>query len=288
MEILRALGFLTEPPGEAHRRPARALGLGPLPEASEHTALFVFRLYPYASVYLGAEGKLGGEARDRVAGYWRALGMTPPVECDHLATLLSLYAEIAERDVGGEGEPGRWRQARRALFWEHLASWLGVYLKAVKGVATPFYREWAALLERCLEEEAERLGPLDRLPLHLRDSPPLPDPRLEGGSRLLEGLLAPVASGMVLVRDDLERAARDLGLGLRQGERRYALESLLAQDPEPALGWLAAEARRWERRHRRGADWLGEVGLFWAKRAAATGALLEEVTEDDKRLATTS
>ena len=78
--------------------------------------------YPYASVYLGAEGMLGGEARDRVAGFWRALGLVPPAEPDHLAALLGLYAALADAE-----EPRRTSrpaaapaQARRALLHEHL------------------------------------------------------------------------------------------------------------------------------------------------------------------------
>jgi hypothetical protein len=37
---------------------------------------------------------------------------------------------------------------------------------------------------------------------------------------------------------------RDLGLGVRQGERRYALDSLVAQDPPAGMAWLCAECRR--------------------------------------------
>ena len=47
-------------------------------------------------VYLGAEGMLGGAARDRVAGFWRALGLVPPAEPDHLAALLGLAAALAD------------------------------------------------------------------------------------------------------------------------------------------------------------------------------------------------
>ena len=45
---------------------------------------------------------LGGEARDRIAGFWRALGLVPPPEPDHLAVMLGLYA----------GQPGAraWRR----------------------------------------------------------------------------------------------------------------------------------------------------------------------------------
>jgi TorA maturation chaperone TorD len=60
----------------------------PGPQAHEHTEVFGLQLYPYASVYVGPEGMLGGEARDRIAGFWRVLRLTPATEPDHLATLL--------------------------------------------------------------------------------------------------------------------------------------------------------------------------------------------------------
>ena len=88
MELLRCLGSLIEPPSEEVQRFADLLDLGPLPSASEHTDLFLFQLYPFASVYLDSEGKMGGEARDRIAGFWRALEMVPPTEPDHLTVLL--------------------------------------------------------------------------------------------------------------------------------------------------------------------------------------------------------
>src|SRR4029453_9462546 len=97
MELFRALAVLVEPPDRpGAARVAEALGLGGAPEASAYTELFVFQLYPYASVYLGAEGMLGGEARDRVAGFWRALSLVPPAEADHLALMLALYARLCE------------------------------------------------------------------------------------------------------------------------------------------------------------------------------------------------
>lgn len=49
----------------------------------------------YASVYLGPDGALGGEGTDRAAGFWRAIGITPPAEPDHLTALLSLYGDAA-------------------------------------------------------------------------------------------------------------------------------------------------------------------------------------------------
>src|SRR6266540_3791636 len=223
-ELLRALGVLCEPPEPTHARIAEALCLPGRIDAADHTELFGFQLVPYASVYLGAEGMLGGEAADRVAGFWRALRLTPPPEPDHLAALLGLYATIGEAERGerDRARQALWRQARRALLWEHLLTWAVTYARAVIGSAPPFHAAWAQLLERTLLAEAA-------------------------------------------------------GLGLRMGERAFALRSMLSQDAGATLAWLADEAAGWAARHRRTEAVLGEIGRHWRERAEATRALLLEL-----------
>lgn len=277
MELFRALAVLCEPPSPAHRRVARALRLPAIPSSADYADLFLFQLYPYASVYAGPEGMLGGEARDRVAGFWRALGRIPPAEPDHLAALLGLYATLAEAEEGeSEAAAGLLRrEARRALLSEHLLAWLPPFLAKAREIGPPVYRCWAELLHEALRGEAEALGPQPSLPLHLRQAPPLQPPEATGGREFLAALLAPARSGIILVRSDLARAARGLGLGLRAGERRFVLESLLSQEPRATLAWLAGEAEAWEGRHAR-ETWLGAVSQFWRERAGAAAALLSE------------
>lgn len=290
-ELLRALGVLCEPPEPAHARIAEALCLPGRVDPADHTELFAFQLVPYASVYLGAEGMLGGEAADRVAGFWRALRLTPPPEPDHLAALLGLFAALGEAE-GGERDPARqalWRQARRALLWEHLLTWAVSYARAVAGSAPRFHATWAELLERTLLAEAADLEPPATPPLHLRDAPPLAErgaPSLpERGvdaAPLVGALLAPVRSGLILTRWDLARAARSLGLGLRMGERAFALRSMLDQDPRATLAWLADQAAEWAARHRATEAVLGRIGHHWRERAEGTRALLLELQPANK------
>ncbi|HEV2765004.1 MAG TPA: molecular chaperone TorD family protein [Pyrinomonadaceae bacterium] len=286
-ELFRALAALAEPPNETTPRLAGALSLGPPPRDDEYTEIFLFQLYPYASVYLGAEGMRGGEARDRVAGFWRALGRVPPNEPDHLAVMLALYARLREFE---EGEPdeqrrGGWRHARRAFLWEHLLSWLPVYLSKLKDLSQPdeddprFYARWAELLARALDEEAGALGPQGTLPAHLREAPPLADPRRAGTDEFLRTLLAPARAGFVLTRADLRRAARRLELNTRPGERHFVLKSLFAQDAAGLLGWLKREADSAAEQHRARRPALGAVAEAWETRAAASAALLSELRQ---------
>ncbi|NNK62571.1 MAG: molecular chaperone TorD family protein [Gemmatimonadetes bacterium] len=296
-DLIRTLGTLAEEPRPEHTRLAAALGLPGVPDAGGFTDLFALNLYPYASVHLGPEGMLGGVARDRVAGFWSALGLLPPAEPDHLGTLLGLLAELAERHER-ETEPAArvlLSRARAALVQEHLETWLPAFLGRVTEVGGPFYAAWARLLMEALAEEAASARALPEidgkptespLPLHLRNVAPLPDPRraeddATTGEDFLRALLAPVRSGMILTRIDLSRAARELELGARMGERLYILKALLGQDPAATLGWLADEARAWTARHQAVSGFAPDVTAFWIARASATARLLDELAVVD-------
>ncbi|MGB5889290.1 MAG: hypothetical protein WBH75_04855, partial [Thermoanaerobaculia bacterium] len=153
---------------------------------------------------------------------------------------------------------------------EHLLSWLPLYLAKLTEIAPPFYRRWAGQLTTALGEEIELQGLPERLPLHLREAPELADPKQEGGEAFLRSLLAPISSGIILVRADLHRAARELELGVRLGERRFILEALMAQEAGDTLAWLEAECDLWIDRHRGAEPSTGAIAEFWTNRAKTT------------------
>lgn len=272
MELLRALAALAESPEPESNRVARTLGLETDLDPADHTELFTLQLPPYASIYLGPEGMLGGEARDRIAGFWRAMGGSPPAEPDHLTVLLSAYAALADGEAEADpDDTATWRRLRHAFFWEHVASWLFPYLRRVDEVAPGAYRHWGALLAGALRAEAATLGPPTRLPLHLRAAGPAPNE--VDGTAVLDAALAPARSGMILTRRDLARAAEATGLGLRMGERRYILRSFLDQAPEATAAWLASEADRQARLHA-SAEAIPLITEHWRDRARATAGRL--------------
>ncbi len=276
VELFRALAVLAEPPREETVRVAEVLELGDRPRADAYTELFLMQLYPYASVYLGAEGMLGGEARDRVAGFWRALGETPPAEPDHLASLLALYARLAEHETSRP--PGRrrdaYRRARTALVWEHLLSWVPWYLIKLEELAPPVYGAWGRLVGAALHDVARELSLPAGLPLHLREAPALDVPSATGAEAFFQQLLVPVRSGVILTRTDLARCAEELGLGLRAGERRFALRALLGQDAPGVVAWLRSEAHGWGARCVAGDDRFALITRFWRNRAHAAAEAL--------------
>lgn len=285
-ELIRALGALAEPPQAQHGALAAAMGI-PCPTAAEHADVFLFQLFPYASVQLGPEGKLGGVARDRVAGFFRALGQTPPTEPDHLAVLLGAYASLVERADEAHDDTGRaaWARARQALLVEHILSWLPAFGRRVADIGGPAYRGWAGLLDELLAAEAARTpAAATQLPRHLAEAALLPDPRQGPVDDFLEGLLAPGRTGLILTASDLARAADDLGLGRRVAERRFVIRALLDQDPEGFLGWLGAAAAKassdWD------SHWLVRTptGAWWRDRSATTSDLLAQLAADARSI----
>ena len=277
-ELLRAVGALTMVAPPAGDRVAVTLGLRPF-SASEHTDLFVLSLPPYAGIHLGPEGKLGGEGADRVAGLWRVLGLNPPSDADHLGSLLILYAELGEAADHTTSDRSRERidHVRAALLWEHLWSWVPGYLDAVaeEEVAA---KPWVHLSRRILRRETLLTPGASTLPLALRAAPRALDAEIDYED-LLDALTAPVRTCFVLTYRDLAVAARSLGLGLRRGERRFALKSLFEQDASATFNWLSTHAGRWAALHRDRPAVPADPSQWWEQRALHTCEVLNTLAQ---------
>lgn len=284
MELFRALGALIEPPTDELKPVAEALELGPLPSVQEHTELFSFQLYPYASVYLGPEGMLGGEARDRIAGFYVAMKQTPPAEPDHLTDLFAFYAWMCAHEAPPERPvvAAALEHVRKAFLWEHLISWLPPYLLKVREIGAPFYQQWATLVELVLAQETAKFGEPEQISSHLLDAPGLIDPRDATFTEFLDSVLAPVRSGMILTRIDLLSVARKLDLGIRLGERKYILNALFEQDADGMLHWLAEQAGIWVERHQEAGKNIGATARAWEAKARTSLVLMDELVSTSR------
>lgn len=277
-ELIRAVGaiaLLAPPAGDGI---ADTLGLPPF-GAPEHTELFVLSLPPYAGIHLGPEGKLGGEGTDRVCGLWRALDLDPPSDADHLGWLFALYAELGEAadQTGSDRSRQRLDHIRAALLWEHLWSWIPGYLDAAAG-QEPSAAAWVRLVRRVLERETRATPGARGLPLALRSAPEAISEDT-GYAELLDALTAPVRTGFVLTYRDLSVASRSLGLGLRRGERRFALKAMLEQDPSATFTWLGSHARRWAALHRDRSPVPADPSPWWERRALESAAVFDSLVE---------
>ncbi|MDQ6783425.1 MAG: molecular chaperone TorD family protein [Actinomycetota bacterium] len=276
-ELIRMLGAICDTP-EVAVVAARYLDLGEL-KSSAHTQVFVMNAPPYAAIHLGGEGQLGGDAADRVGGFWRALGLVPPVQPDHLSALLALYAHLGE--AGDDATKPDTRSAltrmRHALIWEHLWSWIPGYAQAITDLDVPILSPWAVVLREVLAAELDDgIGGLETvLPAALRDAPS-PLSTSDNLSDLLDGLIAPIRCGIVITRQTLAKATGDVGVGHRIGERRFTLRAMLEQDTTATLRWLATETRRWhDLRIDPGSSLKLDGALaWWAERSAQVAGAL--------------
>ncbi|HVA73827.1 MAG TPA: molecular chaperone TorD family protein [Acidimicrobiales bacterium] len=277
-ELWRALAAVADNPADA-RTAAGALGI-PVPDPAEHTEVFVLNCPPYASIHLGAEGGIGGEGADRVAGFWRAIGLDPPAEPDHLSSLLALYAHLGEAgaSVRHAVTAEALAHARAVLLWEHLWSWVPNWLDSVTDLGTETVGGWAELTCAALQREARSQPRGHLLPAALRDAPPAVEPGCHTED-LLDALISPLRSGFVLTRTSLARIAQQAGAGYRLGERRFALRAMLEQDRRAILTGLGTEAGRWSARQaRRPTD--DPATKWWARRSAHTAAILAGDSDD--------
>lgn len=267
-ELIRAVGAIALDPPPASDAVCGAVGLHAM-SGAEHTEAFVLLAPPHAAIHLGAEGKLGGEALDRVEGFWRALGAAPPHDADHLGVLLLAYAGLGEMDDDAAAH------AARALLHEHLLSWAPGYLDALGANSAPVVAEWCELALDVLRDEAERADLPGEVPLALREAP-MPITADASLDDLLDAMVAPVRSGVVLTQRDVAGGARTIGVGFRRGERRFALKAMFEQDKPATLAWYAALARAAAARHLASYG-DGVTGRWWLARATATAQAVAEL-----------
>lgn len=285
VELIRALGVFCEPPKDEHIKLAEILGFSESPCSDIYQEIFCHNLPPYASVYTSNEGIVGGEALGRISGFWQALQRDVPHDPDHLGRLLGLAALLEESQVS-EQEPARALLIERslaALFWEHLLPWAPMYLDRVESIGKgTVYGDWARLLSEILIYKFELLGPLEDLPRHLDASSGLLDPRRSGAPQFLSSLFAPVQSGFILLREDLNNLSAEIGISTEDHDRQGILKDLLRLAPKQTLEELAKVA--YERSHYTSGKWgpLGDLCLHWERRAKESGELLHQLSCDLK------
>jgi hypothetical protein len=269
-ELIRALGAIALSPPPACDTLCDAAGL-PRFSGADHTAAFVLLAPPFAAIHLGPEGKLGGEGRDRVEGFWRAIGQRPPAGADHLGALLMSYAGLRELSTSVPAAD----RASQALFREHIWSFAPGYLSAAATLGIGPASAWAGLTLEVLQAERdtrERQEDQALLPLALREAPAPLSPTASF-DEVLDAAVTPACSAMILTQPELAAGAARLGVGYRRGERRYALRAMVEQDKAAALGWLGDLAGQWAARHT-AAYGATAAGRWWSQRARCTCRVL--------------
>ncbi|MHB8189539.1 MAG: molecular chaperone TorD family protein [Ferrimicrobium sp.] len=254
---------------------AQVVGLDPGKSAEAFTELFDFDLPPFASYYLSAGPILGGDPGARIHEFIAAYFPTliQPAQPDHLGYLSSLLARIID-----EGH----HNAAAALFHEHLSSWLPEYAQAAITWAPPPYRGWSELVAQLVSDAELELGYPTQLPLHLRLAPSETDTSSKEG--LLDYLLSPILSGVILPRSAIVAIARAIDVPIRIGGRRFTFTSLLEGEPRQTLveyQELAAAQNGWFEGDPRGGS---TAESWWRSRRNHTISLLSSLTSSTNPL----
>ncbi|MFT5459537.1 MAG: TorA maturation chaperone TorD [Myxococcota bacterium] len=252
-----------------------------------HHRVFGLEVFPYESVFVGADGVMGGDAtgalrRDLQAAGFR--GGRTDVEVDHvglelaaLSWLCAAEAEALEDDV--DPAPARAHQAR--LLHRHVARWLPALSLAVHGL-DPWTQRVLALAEELVAAHCTALGPTPGWTL-----PPRPDDLLDdrrtGLARIARAWLVPAHSGWALSRQSIGRLAARAGVPSGFGPRWKMLEGVLAgavdhDSADAALDALADELARWRDGYAR-AEALGLPIGPWRTRLAATEGELSRIRD---------
>lgn len=208
--------------------------------AAEHQALFGHEVFPFAGVFMGADGLVGeGTAAGLVRAAHRALGLLPPCEPnpDHLGQGLRVLEVLidAERQARAHDDADDVRTLegwQRRVLDEALLPWMPPLWAALSGQPVSVWTRAVELAVGVLARHRSELG--GSLPLASGPGPfaagdvetVLDEPKA-GLAAVARALVTPVRSGVYLARRDLAVLARRSELPQGFGTRADVLERLL-------------------------------------------------------------
>ncbi len=264
--------------------------------AADHYDLFGLNVFPYASFFLDASGRLGGPVTDLVRHQLQRVHLAPENEAegaDHLGHELAYLALLtgAEADARADDnrvEVERMQHLQRQFLDRHLLWWLLPFVRAIAQHEHPFYTALAELTWELVVDHRAALGGAPAGPLvpEPDDRPAdLLDDESTGLKDIARFVMTPVWSGLVLSRDDVARWGRTERLPRGFGDRTQMLTHLLRSASEydgldAVLKQLGCQVEDW-RAHYRSAgadvDPLRAVTIFWLARLDATEVVVERI-----------
>ena len=264
--------------------------------AADHYDLFGLNVFPYASFFLDASGRLGGPVTDLVRHQLQRVNLAPEGDAesaDHLGHELAYLALLAgaEADARADGaraEAQRMQHLQRQFLDRHLLWWLPPFVRAVRQHEHPFYATLAELTGELVIDHRAALGGAAAGPLMpTPDDPPadLLDDESTGLKDIAAFLMMPVWSGLVLRRDDITQLGRSERLPRGFGDRTQMLTNLLRSAVEydgldSVLEQLIGTVDAWRSYYQSlDADIapLDEVAAFWQARLDTTEAVIDRI-----------
>lgn len=270
--------------------------------AADHYDLFGLNVFPYASFFLDASGRLGGPVTDLIRHQLQRVGLAPEADAesaDHLGHELAYLALLAgaEADARADGardEVQRMQRLQRQFLDRHLLWWLPPFVRAIRQHGHLFYATLADLTWALVVDHRATLGgPVTGTLTPLPDDPPanLLDDDATGLKDIARFLMTPAWSGLVLSRDDITRLGRSEQLPRGFGDRTQMLTNLLRSAAEydglkSLLERLRQEVDGWGNEYQALGGSLesgtARVARFWQDRLAVTRDVVEHIQQATK------
>lgn len=207
--------------------------------AAEHHTLFSFNVLPYATLFVTADGILGGSVTNQMQQLYRQIGFVPDpatVAADHLGHQLTFLAHLSASEVEAvQNLPSTasiWSKRQAVFLNEHLLPWLLPCLVGVERAGSPFYASVARLTSSLLLSHQNDLAPLDVAARAVKidsDTPSLSILEDERTSLrdIAHFLMTPCQSGLFLSSQTVGDIARQLELPRGFGNREQIFLNLM-------------------------------------------------------------
>ncbi|MCB9742839.1 MAG: molecular chaperone TorD family protein [Alphaproteobacteria bacterium] len=257
--------------------------------AADHHEVLQRQLFPFASVFLSADGQLGGPesgaARDMAALCGARVEDEEP---DHLGVQLGVLRHLAGAEVdawsdGREDEVARVQDLARHVMDRQLLRWLPALVVALQELEHPLYTPAGLLTLELVGSWRAELGEGPAL-WSLPEPPELLDDPKTGLKRIAQTLSVPALAGVFLTQGRLRRLGRALELPQGFGKRWQLLENLLATAVQygqlPAFLETLEAALASDRLTLRQLDTHGALPIApWLSRLEASEGLLRRMRE---------
>ncbi len=257
---------------------------------AEYHRVFGLNVYPYAGVFLSADGLMGGiEAEASAAFYAQVRWDAPSHDADHIGMQLGVLGWLAgaEADALADGKPGqivRIQALRRDFLDRRVLTWLPVLARAIESQQSPVYERVTALALDLVADDRAALGDDMPPPFELPAPPDLLADAKTSLRDIASALMTPAWVGIYLSREDVGRLAgrHQIPTGftdrktlmhnvLRAGVDYGVFPALMADLRQMTDAWAAYFHQIGEHP----ALWAG--CSVWAGRAAHTADLLRHI-----------
>jgi len=264
--------------------------------AAEHHRLFELQVLPYASVFLEADARLGGDVTALVQRRLVDAGLPRPTSepADHLGRELQLMAALAGAPTPDDA---------LAFLDGHLLWWLPGFVAALDRNGDPFWRTVGGLtLDLVIDHRQELLRERgggapsgSAVPRNLRGVEPSPLEDTKVGLREIAAfVMLPARSGLYLSEADVRAMGKKESLPGGFGSRVLVLETLFRS--AVAYGALGAVLGGLSGYVGQVRGMLGDLAdgkripeaflTPWTRRLDVTERMLEEMMESDPHFST--